>query len=98
MIYGKPCIRSVSNEFVSVGDLLDFIKTNQVSSDTMIWIDFGDGNGTFLRTDAVNNWRTNKALTCEDNTLRLSLSPSCLKWHEINVLHPVVLSVDKCGV
>jgi hypothetical protein len=63
-----------------------------------IWIEFGDGNGTFLRTDAGKNWKTDKGLTFDDDTLRINLSPSCLAWRDINTIHPVVLSVDKCGV
>lgn len=97
MILEKPCIKKVSAEFVSVGDLLNFVKENKVSPNTMIWIDFGDGNGAFLRTDAGKNWKTNKSITMDGGTLRFNLSPSCLTWHDINTLHPVVLSVDKCN-
>lgn len=97
MITEKPSFKKVSEEFVSIGDLLDFVKKNHVCENTMIWIDFGDGNGTFLRTKANKNWRTESGITYDDKTLRLSLSSNCLKWHEINVLHPVVLSTDKCG-
>ena len=97
MMTEKSCVKKVSEEFISVGDFLNFVKENKVSPNTMIWIDFGDGNGTYLRKDAGKNWKTNKGITMDGDSIRLSLSPSCLKWHEINVLHPVVLSVDKCG-
>ena len=92
----KPCMKKIDKEFISVGDLVDFINKNHVSPNTMIWIDFGDGNGTFLRHASTDNWRTNDGITSDDGTLRLNLSPSSLKWHEIDVLHPVVLSNDKC--
>ena len=96
MIAGKPCIR-INDEFIRVGDLLDFINENKVSPNTMIWIDFGDCNGTFLRKDAGKNWKSNNGINITDGTLSLNLSPSCLKWHEIDVKYPVKLSTDKCN-
>lgn len=98
MITEKPNFKALDKEFVSVGNLIDFINSNHIRTNVPIWIDFGDGNGTFLRTKANKNWRTENCLMYDDKTLRLSLSPSCLKWHEIDTLHPVVLSTDKCGV
>ena len=98
MFTDKPNFKPLDKEYVSVGNLIDFINSNHIRANVPIWIDFGDGNGTFLRTDAGKNWKTDKCLTFDDNTLRINLSPSCLTWRDINTLHPVVLSVDKCGV
>lgn len=98
MITEKPNFKALDKEFVSVGNLIDFINSNHIRTNVPIWIDFGDGNGTFLRTDVGKNWKTDKGLTFDDDTLRINLSPSCLTWRDINTLHPVVLSVDKCGV
>jgi hypothetical protein len=98
MFTDKPNFKPLDKEYVSVGNLIDFINKNHIMRNVPIWIEFGDGNGTFLRTDAGKNWKTDKGLTFDDDTLRINLSPSCLAWRDINTIHPVVLSVDKCGV
>ena len=98
MFTDKPNFKPLDKEYVSVGNLIDFINSNHIRANVPIWIDFGDGNGTFLRTDVGKNWKTDKGLTFDDDTLRINLSPSCLAWRDINTIHPVVLSVDKCGV
>jgi hypothetical protein len=97
MITEKPNFKALDKEFVSVGNLIKFINSNLIGTNVPIWIDFGDGNGTFLRTEANKNYKTNKGMTFDNNTLKLNLSPSCLNWVKIDALHPVVLSVDKCG-
>jgi len=98
MFTDKPNFKPLDKEYVSVGNLIDFINRNHIRANVPIWIDFGDGNGTFLRTEANKNYKTNNGMTFDDDTLRINLSPSCLTWRDINTLHPVVLSVDKCGV
>ena len=70
---------------------------NHIMHNVLIWIEFGDGNGTFLKTEANKNYKTNNGMAFDSNTLKLNLSPSCLNRAKIDALHPVVLSVDKCG-
>lgn len=95
MILDKPCMKRLNPEFVSVDDLYKFIADNHVMPNTPIWIDFGDGNGTFLRKDAGKNWKTNEGLTFDNGVLRLNLSPNCLNWVKIDALHPVKLTNNK---
>ena len=92
MITGKPCFKPLDKEFVSVGDLVKFIKDNHVRENIPIWIDFGDGNGTYLRTESFKNWKTDKGITLDGNTLRLNLSPNSLNWVKVDTLHPVKLT------
>lgn len=101
MINGKETIKT-NSEFVTVGELMNFIKENELSEDSLIWIDFGQGDGTFLRKEVKGNFKSNKGLTFEENTeydtIKIHLSPICLKWHEVDTLYPVVLSVDKTHI
>jgi hypothetical protein len=97
MITERPNFKALDKEFVSVGNLIDFINSNHIRTNVPIWIDFGDGNGTFLRTEANKNYKTNNGMTFDSNILKLNLSQSCLNWAKIDALHPVVLSVDKHG-
>jgi len=94
MFIDKPNFKPLDKEYVSVGDLVDFINKNHIMHNVPIWIEFGDGNGTFLRTEANKNYKTNDGITFDNNTLRLNLSPSCLNWVKIDALHPVVLSIN----
>lgn len=92
MITDKPNFKALDKEFVSVGDLVDFINKNHILTNIPIWIDFGDGYGTFLRTESNKNYKSDKGLTFEGNTLRLNLSPSCVNWSKLDAVHPVSLT------
>jgi hypothetical protein len=94
MFTDKPNFKPLDKEYVSVGDLVDFINKNHIMRNVPIWIEFGDGNGTFLRTEANKNYKTNDGMTFDNNTLRLNLSPSCLNWAKIDALHPVAHVAD----
>ena len=89
-----------NDEFVTIGDIVEYAKHNTINDDTPIFINIGQGDGTFLRRKATGNYKGENGVfydegAIEGGVLELRLSPSCTKWIEIGALYPIKLTNNK---
>lgn len=87
-------------EIVNVGELRKYLDENSIPDSYDIWVDFGQGYGTFLRNSVTGNINSKVAITHNNSefgngTLRLHMPPSCFIPIETDAKHPVVLTTDK---
>ncbi|MBP5458440.1 MAG: hypothetical protein J6Y37_18265 [Paludibacteraceae bacterium] len=81
-------------EFVTWGDMVKYANDNGINDDTLLFVDFGQGDGSYVRHVATMNYKGSVPFSYDKNssTLEIRLSPNCLGWVKVNTLHPIVLS------
>lgn len=91
---------SKNDDLLTVNDLSDFIYNLEFNvahenlHNTPIFINFGQGDGCFIRKSAIGNYKGKEPLyydkcTFENGVLEIRLQPNCTKWTELNAKYPI---------